>query len=194
MCSTLDTPTVQNISDFQVKSQVSNCYKNSRGTTNTNRHIRLLLGRPLVFILCPSYWVTCSRCSPGITAHWKLSLFDCWGLMEVACKKQPLYNVWSMQRMETRRYLWIRSPVTRIPHIWWRLCRSSWFVLPCYANCKVVLCCFVSAGPQTETSSRPNSCSRISHTSKHLVATAYTKWYKCANLHIICAGFPAGFE
>lgn len=98
-----------------------------------------------------------------------------------------------MQRMETRRYLWICSPVTRIPHIWWRLCRRSWFVLPCYANCKVVLC-FVSAGPQTETSSRANSCSRISHTSKHSVETAYTKWYKCANLHIICAGFPAGFE
>lgn len=29
-------------------------------------------------------------CSPGITAHWKLSLFDCWGLMEVACKKHNL--------------------------------------------------------------------------------------------------------
>lgn len=86
--------------------------------------------------------------------------------------------------METRRYLWIWSPVTRIPHIWWRLCRRSWFVLQCYANGKVVLLCFVSAGPQTGTSSRPNSCSRISHTSKHSVETAYTKWYKLA--HHLC--------
>lgn len=172
VCQTYIRTAVQNTSDFQVKSQVvtktAEEPQTPTGTSDCCWDVHSC-GYTLPIVL--RYLL----CSPGITAHWKLSLFDCWGLMEVACKKQPLYNVWSMQRMETRRYLWIWSPVTRIPHIWWRLCRRSWFVLPCYANGKVVLLCFVSAGPQTETSSRPNSCSRISHTSKHSVETAYTK-------------------
>lgn len=61
--------------------------------------------------------------------------------------------------------------------------------------CKVCVICFVPAGPPTETSSRPNSYSRILHTSKYLVETIIcTKWYKYVNLHIICAGFPACFS
>lgn len=132
-------------------------------------------------------------CSPGITAHWKLSLFDCWGLMEVACKKHNLCITYGA--CKGWRHVGIYGSGLLSPgfHIFGGDCADV-HGLYCRVMQTEKLLCFVSAGPQTETSSRPNSCSRISHTSKHSVETAYTKWYKCANLHIICAGFPAGFE
>lgn len=76
--------------------------------------------------------------------------------------------------METRRYLWICSPVTRIPHIWWRLCRSSWFVLPCYGRYSEMfaakLCCYLFCFSWTPNRHQVDPTAAVgSHTSKHLV-------------------------
>lgn len=100
-----------------------------------HRDIRLLLGPPLMCLYfvhhIGSYLLSAhtalqeerlirSKACLTVGGWWRSSV------------KKTLYNIWSMQRMETRRYLWICSPVTMIPYIWCWLCRRSWFVLLCW--------------------------------------------------------------
>lgn len=113
----------------------------------------------------------CSRCSPGITAHQKLSLFDCWGLMEVACKKHNLCI--TCGACKGRRHVGIYGSVLLSPgfHIFGGdcaevhglYCRVMVGIQKCLLQSCVVICCFVSAGPQTDIKSTQQLQQDLTH-------------------------------
>lgn len=87
VCQTYVRTAVQNTSDFQVKSQVvTKTAEEPQTPTGTSDCCWDVHSCVYTLPIVLRYLL----CSPGITAHWKLSLFDCWGLMKVACKKHNL--------------------------------------------------------------------------------------------------------
>lgn len=87
VCQTYVRTAVQNTSDFQVKSQVvTKTAEEPQTPTGTSDCCWDVHSCVYTLPIVLRYLL----CSPGIMAHWKLSLFDCWGLMEVACKKHNL--------------------------------------------------------------------------------------------------------